>query len=270
MRTLSFDGPTAAPQAVVRRFEAALRAEQLRHLDALRRACAMLDGHSGRLPVLAGAHSALTRQWFDAQRSLLGRCAEIDAQVEGADAPDVWVSEMADDMAAAQRQLGAVLDSWWAVENDRSDRCLAVREAQQAVTQELPAVTAVVTTALPADVLAVLEPIEATGADELTDVASVLDALADLLRRPTGTAAPVHQETDDGRSSTAPVLMTGRDLEIRLDPLPPAVPPPPSRTRRRRRSRGIARPVGRSLVMDIVVPMAATAAVLVVLLAWIG
>ena len=100
MRTLSYVRPTLAPSAAVSDFASTLRAEQLRHLDAVRRACAILDGHAGRLPALASAHGALTRQWFDAQRSLLGRCAQLDIEADSADQLDLRAEE--------RRQVGVV------------------------------------------------------------------------------------------------------------------------------------------------------------------
>ena len=105
MRTLAYVRPTLASSAVVSDFASTLRAEQLRHLDAVRRACAILDGHAGRLPALASAHGTLTRQWFDAQRSLLGLCAQLDAEAESADQLDLRAVGLAEDIAQALQAL---------------------------------------------------------------------------------------------------------------------------------------------------------------------
>jgi|GEM_PF-5780308 len=177
MRTLAYVRPTLASSAVVSDFASTLRAEQLRHLDAVRRACAILDGHAGRLPALASAHGTLTRQWFDAQRSLLGRCAQLDAEAESADQLDLRAVGLAEDIAQAQRQLTEILDSWWELENRCLRESVAVVEAQNAVTLELPIVEAVVPAALPADVFALLDSADSSSLSSLLDaLVASLDA----------------------------------------------------------------------------------------------
>lgn len=258
MRTLSYERPTLAPSAAVSDFAGALRAEQLRHLDAMRRACAILDGHAGRLPALASAHGALTRQWFDAQRSLLDRCGQIDVEAESADQLDLRAAGVADDVARSQQQLSEVLDSWWERENRRLEECAAVREAQNAETRELPIVEEVITSALPADLLAMLD-----SADPAR-LPSLLDALAASLSPSEPAAAAVPHEAE-------PDAVLPRDLEILSDPAPrdPTTSLRGARSRRQPSSNGSPSLV-RSVVRNIVVPMSTITVVLVALMAWIG
>ena len=59
----------------------ALRAAQTRFLDTMSQASAQLGQGSGQLAFVAATHRRLTRQFFDAQRSLMLRRADIDAEV---------------------------------------------------------------------------------------------------------------------------------------------------------------------------------------------
>jgi hypothetical protein len=282
MRTLAYVRPTLAPSGAVSDFASTLRAEHLRHLDAVRRACAILDGHAGRLPALASAHGALTRQWFDAQRSLLGRCAQLDAEAESADQLDLRAVGLAEDIARAQRQLTEILDSWWELENRCLRQSVAVVEAQNAVTQELPIVEAVVTSALPADVFALLDSADPSS------LSSLLDALAASLDAAEPDAAePDAAAPDEASPIDLEILFdpAPRDLEILFDPAPrdleilfdpaPRDPVPSRRDTRFRRQRPGRSSTGgspswvRSVVRRFVIPMSAFAAVIVALVALI-
>jgi hypothetical protein len=301
MRTLAYVRPTLAPSGVVSDFASTLRAEHLRHLDAVRRACAILDGHAGRLPALASAHGTLTRQWFDAQRSLLGRCAQLDAEAESADQLDLRAVGLAEDIARAQRQLTEILDSWWELENRCLRESVAVVEAQNAVTLELPIVEAVVTSALPAEVFALLDSADPSSLSSLLDaLAASLDA-AELDAAEPDAAEPDAAEPDateldaaepdatepdaaeldaaepDGAAPTGLEILfdpAPRDLEILFGPAP--LDPVPlqrgARLRRKRsgRSSTDSSPSrGRSVVRNFVIPMSAIAAVIVALIVWI-
>ena len=305
MRTLAYVRPTLASSAVVSDFASTLRAEQLRHLDAVRRACAILDGHAGRLPALASAHGTLTRQWFDAQRSLLGRCAQLDAEAESADQLDLRAVGLAEDIAQAQRQLTEILDSWWELENRCLRESVAVVEAQNAVTLELPIVEAVVPAALPADVFALLDSADSSSLSSLLDAlvasldATELDATLPDAAEPDAVspdavspdaveldaadpdAADLDEADLDEAAPTDLEILFGpapRDLEILFGPAPrdPVQSRRSIRFRRRQRS-GRSSTDGspsrvRSVVRTVVIPMAAIAAVigaLVALIAWI-
>lgn len=58
-----------------------LKQEHARFLDSFRQACSLLDRRSGQLAQIAATHGRLTRQLFDAQRSILKRRADVDAEV---------------------------------------------------------------------------------------------------------------------------------------------------------------------------------------------
>jgi len=305
MRTLAYVRPTLASSAVVSDFASTLRAEQLRHLDAVRRACAILDGHAGRLPALASAHGTLTRQWFDAQRSLLGRCAQLDAEAESADQLDLRAVGLAEDIAQAQRQLTEILDSWWELENRCLRESVAVVEAQNAVTLELPIVEAVVPAALPADVFALLDSADSSSLSSLLDAlvasldATELDATLPDAAEPDAVSpdavSPDAVELDAADPDAADLdeadldeaVPTGleilfdpapRDLEILFGPAPrdPVQSRRSIRFRRRQRS-GRSSTDGspsrvRSVVRTVLIPMSVIAAVvaaLVALIVWI-
>ncbi len=78
--------PTARRAGAARRpeidvFFETLQAEQARYLEVVGRARAALTRDAGHLAHVSAIHSRLTRQFFDAQRSLLMHRAEVDAQV---------------------------------------------------------------------------------------------------------------------------------------------------------------------------------------------
>jgi hypothetical protein len=66
---------------VVTFFEA-LRGEQTRFLEAMAGARAVLRDGDGQLAQISAVHGRLTRQFFDAQRLIMQRRAEADAEVE--------------------------------------------------------------------------------------------------------------------------------------------------------------------------------------------
>ncbi|MFM2076349.1 MAG: hypothetical protein RJA49_239 [Actinomycetota bacterium] len=73
--------PTDLANDVVAFFEA-LRAEQTRFLAAMADARAVLEDGEGQLAQISAVHGRLTRQFFDAQRLIMQRRAEADAEVE--------------------------------------------------------------------------------------------------------------------------------------------------------------------------------------------
>lgn len=84
----------------VERFFAALRAAQVGFMEAVGQAQAELGRDSGQLSHVAAIQGRLTRQFFDAQRSIMMRRAEVDAEVAliGATA-----EEQADELVSAAR-----------------------------------------------------------------------------------------------------------------------------------------------------------------------
>ena len=250
-----------------------LRKEHGRFLDAIGRARSLLDNESGQLAQVTAVQGQLTRQFLDAQRSIMKRRAEIDAEVAaiGGATPDVPVG------AAAQRQLAALLDGWWHAEN-ASGRAVvdAIRGTVRSATWEPPKPTAVAVEPLPhvtlpvaSQVLDVLETADPADPDNLL---SLLTALADSLER-----APA-------ASTVSPV----NDLVIRLDTPPCRFPPPeitPEDAYRgfwdERSSRHIhdvapsprraaSRRVVKSFAAHVLLPMTVVTSVLVLLMAWIG
>jgi len=78
----SYGGVTVVLSPQAEDYLDALRHEHQRFLLAVGEASSRLGGESDELARLAAVHSRLTRQFFDAQRSLLRNRAEVDAQVE--------------------------------------------------------------------------------------------------------------------------------------------------------------------------------------------
>lgn len=71
----------ADDDAEVEVFFATLRKEQARFLGAMRHASSRLRRESGHLAHVAATQSRLTQQFFDAQRAIMLRRAEVDAEV---------------------------------------------------------------------------------------------------------------------------------------------------------------------------------------------
>jgi len=103
-------------------FLAAVRTEQARFIEALGQAATVLGQQSTQLQPALAAQIQLTRQFLDAQRSILQLRAETDKELaligtvpcERADA----ASGQHDQVVAAQRQhLSQTLDTWWVEEN---------------------------------------------------------------------------------------------------------------------------------------------------------
>ena len=114
---------SAAPHiAQADAFLAAVRHEHARFMDALGQAAAMLGRQSEQLQPAAAAQVQLTRQFLDAQRSILQLRAATDNELALIGVvPDDGVESAAthhDEVLAAQRQrLATALDGWWAQEN---------------------------------------------------------------------------------------------------------------------------------------------------------
>ena len=173
----------APDDGAVEEFFDTVRKEQLRFLDAVAQARTRLGASSSQLAQASAIHGRLARQFFDAQRSILRRRAEVDAQIarvlSGAaddqpvhlgDAPTtrqeiaaltgVLVRTKADaeqlaavldaafepddlDGTAAERELASMLDDWWATENESGRSIVADARARAAVRRHLAALVLV-------------------------------------------------------------------------------------------------------------------------------
>jgi hypothetical protein len=117
-----------------------LRREQTRFLEAVERARSLLGSDSGQLAQVTATQGMLTRQFLDAQRSIMKRRAQVDAEVggivkEAASLSTVLVGAFEADHPAytnAQQQLATLLDDWWHAENVRGRTVL---DAAQAATR---------------------------------------------------------------------------------------------------------------------------------------
>jgi len=88
------NGPIAAENAGVDAFFTTLCYEQARFLDAFGQARSLLGSQSRQLALLTAIQGRLTRQFFDAQRGIMMRRAEVDAEV-------AFIAAVADENALA-------------------------------------------------------------------------------------------------------------------------------------------------------------------------
>ena len=127
METISRTHPdetlTGARTAEVDAFLDTLKTEQARFLDSLRQACSLLNRDSGQLAHVAASHSRLTQQFFDAQRLIMARRAEFDAEVAA-------IGQVAEEnargcIAAARAQVaaGGVVRLFPPASRRSDDRC---------------------------------------------------------------------------------------------------------------------------------------------------
>lgn len=141
----------AGPSAEADAFLKTLRSEQARFLDAIRAAASLLNRNSGQMAFVAATHSRLTNQFFDAQRLIMTRRAEIDAEVErgaattprgattaiaAADSRAGTVADVAERGAAEassavaqQGHLASLLDGWWGDANQQGQAEIARAQA---------------------------------------------------------------------------------------------------------------------------------------------
>jgi hypothetical protein len=139
--------------AAVDAFFEALRTAQTGFLDTVGHAQSLLDRENGQLAQSAAAHARLTRHFFDGQRSILMRRAEIDAEVAQMGVPASTFG--ADDpvIASAERQLTRLLDDWWHAENQKGraliEHAKAAIQWQDAPSQVAPPQVAPPTVATP-------------------------------------------------------------------------------------------------------------------------
>ncbi|MEY4231700.1 MAG: hypothetical protein RLZZ362_2549 [Actinomycetota bacterium] len=190
-------------------FRDQLAKEQTLFLDAMRRACARIPRDEGRMASLATRHGRMTQQFFAAQRSLILRGAELDDEVDrdmraaeleartmvlggvvrasvisglvsGAAAIDAPTQISAGEAvrcgtrtADAERQLAALLDSWWEAEHDDGREVLDEATAVSAGPVDPVVADVVVPFLTPSEVLDVLDRAD------LSNLDTVLAALCD-------------------------------------------------------------------------------------------
>ena len=111
--------------AAVDAFFEALRTAQTGFLDTVGHAQSLLDRESGQLAQSAAAHIRMTRHFFDGQRSILMRRAEVDAEVAQLGMPAGTFGFDDPEIASAERQLTRLLDDWWHAENQKGRALIA-------------------------------------------------------------------------------------------------------------------------------------------------
>jgi hypothetical protein len=197
---------TADPRSSVDDYFDVLRREQARFLDAIAEARLLLIG-SGRVAHAAAIQAQLARRFLDAQRSILRRRAEVEAEFAAlAGGKDLEVDEP--DGAEATRQLAALLDDWWRAENQSGRRMMDAARAYDEVcpsafeTSSGPTCAEVGVAQLSAEMISALD------AADPADLASLLTTLDDLLE-----PSPAEEARHEGR----PV---DDDVIIWLPPIP--------------------------------------------------
>jgi hypothetical protein len=191
---------------------AVLRKEQARFLDAIAEARSLLDG-SRRFARATAIHAQLTRRFLDAQRAILKRRAEVEAEMAlGAIDTDFEVHQS--DGTEAARQLAALLDTWWHAENQtgrkmldaargRADECESVAD-----TKRIHACNAVGVVRLSSEMVAALD------AADPADLASLLTTLDDLLEPP-----QAEEVRHEGRPVDDDVIIWLAPVPIGLQPI---------------------------------------------------
>lgn len=180
-------------------FLAAVRKEQARFIEALGQAAAMLGRESKQLEHAFAAQQQLTRQFLDAQRSILQLRADTDEElaligtVPGERAP-AEPQRHGDVVAAQKQQLSAVLDQWWV--DERELRRTVIDEARQAVQRylaRLAASDAAAGAPLPTTTTRVLAELDGA---EAADLHSLLDELIHSLDPPASSVAQQQPAVD--------------------------------------------------------------------------
>ena len=129
--------------AGVEEYLAVVRREHSRFVEALSAASAHLGRQSAQLAAASSIQVQLTRQFLDAQRSILQLRAETDREIDviGETPSDENGRVDSDDLASYSRrrsQLTMLLDEWWLDENELRRVVLArARHAVQRYLAEL-------------------------------------------------------------------------------------------------------------------------------------
>lgn len=167
-------------------FLAAVRKEHARFVEALGQAGALLGRGSPQLEHACAAQVQLTRQFLDAQRSILQLRAETDKELaligavpgnhaEADGAPHSAV------VVAQRQQLSAVLDQWWADESElRRSVIDKARHAVQTYLAQLAISTPAADVVLPSTTTRVLADLEVADASDLQALLGELITSLDL------------------------------------------------------------------------------------------
>ena len=202
MQTLvDLPGATAAPTAnpQVTAYAARLQRAQQAYLDALGDALTTLPASAHHAREMAALQGRLARRFFDAQRAIIARRAEVDDEISRLVGRTDYLPPSGIDGGRFERQLDALLDEWWRSEQRACE--VASREAV-VTTGEHPLVTwraaadagvdpdaVEMVDALPQDLLRALDAADPTALSRVID-----DLVADLdahLALAAATAAPI-------------------------------------------------------------------------------
>lgn len=113
-----------------------LRDHQQRYLEAAGAAASEVRG-VGQLESLAASTLQLSRQFFDAQRAIVGRVGRHQADLIDSNAGDDLLDLAAWDAGAATRQLAALLDGWWAALNSSAGTAIDEATARRSLVQQV-------------------------------------------------------------------------------------------------------------------------------------
>lgn len=283
--------------------------EHTRFLDRLIEAQRLLDPPSGSLPSAGALQVRLTQQFLDAQRAILRRRADADAEVARIDRPvvpaagrhpepDELVALATRRSALMERQLRSLLDGWWRSEQEEAVAAVDDANARATVRQLRPEVAhggwpppAVTVPGGEAGVSLSCAALELELADHL-HLERVLGSLLESLDQEPVTVEQVAVE----QVAVAPVAVEpvmvpptvgapwprpmGEPVVAgdAVTPLPALLGPPGRREREEAfdrfwgdGSRPVAAgPVRRWVALQVVPPLVTLVAVLVVVLAWMG
>lgn len=126
----------SATRDATERYLDRLRDHQQRYLEAAGAAAAEVRGVP-QLESLAASTLQLSRQFFDAQRAIVGRVGRHQADLLDCNAGDDLLDLAAWDAGAATRQLAALLDGWWAALNSSAGKAIDEAAARRALVQQV-------------------------------------------------------------------------------------------------------------------------------------
>jgi hypothetical protein len=286
-----------APVAEVASFFETLRGAHAHFLETLGQAQSMLDADAGQLAHIAAVQSRLTRNFLDAQRSILMHRAEVDAEValvglpERVQATEVVAAAREQAFIDAERELATLLDAWWKSEGEEGRAAIDDAYARSAMRDHVAAGESAAATswsapqALPVTVAPptvtsyavtpdialsqTLAALDTPGSGSLEDL---LLSLAEALDEPAQAALPISFEAPS--AGAQPV-----DLAPPAQLLPPKVVPQNEEVARAEAFQEfwqapqpvvVTKRAPTWILTQVVVPMAAVTAAVAIVMAWVG
>jgi hypothetical protein len=292
LATSALDDPRASVDREVRGYLATVAAAQARMRDELVDATGLLSEEHGHLSEAAALQVRLTQRFFDAQRAVLGLCADTDAKIARVAETAALEAAMVGldiggrlavrrpDASDVELRLQAVLETWWTETHVAGDRAIALTHADASQWVEVAHLAA----AEPRDP----EPVT----EALTEVATIAGPTADEHQPEPATEIAADLLPVELREALTDASHDELDqlLASMLDALPPVGEAATSTDQAHEtgdvpqhvststdgfdlfwgNGRLVATDQRRSVVIDAIMPMVVVSLILVAVLVWIG